>query len=180
MKKYETINIETDRMILKKGDSFASKKVYEYDLTKCTGIDGQNELVKFDNPIDFIGDNVEEYYNECENDKIYDWYLYLKKDNIPIGNILADREDETGAIELSYNIHPDYWGKGYATEAVQSIIEYLKELKYKKVIIHFYDGNNKSKRVCEKLGFKLNSKELKFYKPTNKNIEEYEYVLDLD
>ena len=179
MKKYETKKLETERLILKKGDSSASKKVYEYDLTKCTGIDGQNELIKFDEPIDFIGPDVDEYYNDCEVEKMYDWYLYLKESNIPVGNVLADREDENGSIELSYNIHPKFWGNGYAVEAIETIIDYLKQLDYKKIVIHFYAGNDKSKRVCEKLNFKFNKVEEKFYAPTNKQINEYEYILEL-
>ena len=179
MKKYETKELKSERLIIKKGDSSASKKVYEYDLTKCTGIDGQNEIIKFAKPIDFIGNNAAEYYMECENEKIYDWYLYLRENNIPVGNVLADREDENGNIELSYNIHPDYWGYGYAVEAIKSIIEYLKKLNYKRIVIHFYDGNDKSKRVCEKLNFTFNKKEKKFYAPTNKQIDEYEYILEL-
>lgn len=47
-------------------------KVYDYDLTRCTGIDGSNELVSFEQAIDFIGDNVEKYCADCEKNKVFD------------------------------------------------------------------------------------------------------------
>ena len=178
MNTYKTEKLETERLIIDKGDSYACKKIYEYDLTKCTGIDGQNELIKFEEPIDFIGDNQEQYYKECEENKIFDWYVYLKDNKIPVANILADRE-ENGSIEISYNVHPNYWGNGYAPEAIREIIKYLHSVGYIKILIHFYDGNEKSKRVCEKLGFKFVNREEKYYQPTNKKIYENEYALFL-
>ena len=85
MNSYITTYLESDRLIIKKGDSNSCKKVYEYDLTKCTGIDQQNELVKFDKPIDFIGQDSESYYEDCQKEKMFDWYIYLKENNFPIG-----------------------------------------------------------------------------------------------
>ena len=178
MRKYETKRLETNRLIIDKGTSLACKKIYEYDLTKCTGVDGRNDLVKLKEGIDFIGENKDEYYKECENERMFDWYIFLKNSNEPIGNIIADREsDKDSSIEISYNAHPDYWGNGYIPEALREIIQYLKKLNYKKIIIHFYEGNDKSKRACEKLGFKFVKKEPKYFKPTNKYINDYEYIL---
>ena len=179
MNNYTTAYLESERLIIKKGDSASCKKVYEYDLTKCTGIDQQNELVKFDKQIDFIGQDSESYYEDCQKEKMFDWYIYLKENNFPIGNIIADREIEDFPIEISYNMHPDFWNKGYITEALREVVDYLKLIGYKKIIIHFYEGNEKSKKVCEKLGFKYYKKTNKLYKPTDKMIDEYEYILYL-
>ena len=59
------------------------------------------------------------------------------------------------------------------------ISNYLKSLGYKKIVAHFYEGNEKSKRVCEKLGFKFQKKELDYFKPGDKYINDYEYILYL-
>lgn len=178
MRKYETKRLETKRLILDKGTSSVCKKIYEYDLTKCTGIDGRNEFVKFEKAIDFIGENSKQYYEECEKNKVFDWYVFLKNTNEPVANIMADRENEEEmSIEISYNTHPKYWGNGYVPEALKEISKYLKSLGYKKIIAHFYEGNEKSKRVCEKLGFEFRKTELSYYKPGNKYINDYEYIL---
>lgn len=178
MKNYETVTLQTERLILKKGTSSDCQKIYEYDLTKASGIDDQNKFVKFDKPVDFVGDNPTEYYKKCKKEKIFDWYVYLHKNGIPIGNIIADRVDESEkSIELAYNAHPDYWGNGYIPEALEEVIKFLFKLKFKKIVIHFFEGNENSKRVCEKLKFKLVNSEMKYYAPTNKNILEYEYII---
>lgn len=179
MNNYITAYLETDRLIIKKGDSNSSMKVYEYNFTKCTGIDNQNELIKLDRPTDFIGDDADAYYENCKKEKVFDWFLYLKENNYPIGNIIADREIDDYSIEIAYNMHPSYWNKGYITEALTKVFEYLKLIGYKKIILHFYEGNEKSKRVCKKLNFKYNKKVNKLYMPTNSMIDEYEYTLDL-
>lgn len=177
---YETVTLNTKRLIIQKGDSEICEKVYEYDLTKCTGIDGQDELVKFDKPIDFIGSDKEQYYTFCENEKMFDWYILLKDDYVPIGNIIADKENSIDeSIEISYNCHPDYWGEGYIIEATKKIIDHLKIIGYKKIVIHFFEGNERSKRICEKLDFSFNVKTLDYFNPTDKMLFKYEYTLDI-
>ncbi len=45
--------------------------------------------------------------------------------NVPIGDV-AIHLDESGTIaEIGYNLSPDYWGHGYATEAVAAVIDAL-------------------------------------------------------
>ena len=62
-------------------------------------------------------------------------------------------------------------------DLIGKIIPYLKTPSYKKIIIHFYEEDEKSKRVLEKLGFKFVKKKQKHFKPTDKYINDYEYIL---
>ncbi len=180
MKKYETKRLETERLIIAKGNSNDCKKIYEYDLTKCTEIEDISELVKFEKPIDFIGEDPKKYYEKCEKDKFFDWYVFLKNTKEPVANIMADKENsKEKSIEISYNTHPKHWGNGYVPEALKEISNHLKSLGYKKIVAHVFKGNKKSIRVLEKLGFKYVKKELSFYKPLNKYIDDYEYELDI-
>lgn len=154
MNKYETKELITDRLIIKKGTSKDCIKIYEYDMLKCRNIAGEEVLEKSKEQIDFIGDNPEEYYKECEQNKMFDWYVYLK-DGTPIANVTADREiEEINSIELAFNMHPDYWRKGYMKEAVTKIIDYLFEIGYSNIIIGYDEGNYKSKSFAENLNFK--------------------------
>lgn len=56
--------------------------------------------------------------------------------------------------EIGFVLNPDYWGKGIIVEAAKAVIIYgfdilhLKRLQY-----GYFLFNNRSKRVCEKLGF---------------------------
>ena len=154
MNKYETVELNTENLVIKKGTSQDCIKIYEYDMLKCRGIAGEDVIVKSDKENNFIGDNVDEYYKcFCKEEKMYDWYVYLKPNLVPIANITADREiEDIKAIELAYNMHPDYWRKGYMTEALKAVMKHLFSLGYENIIMGYDEGNIKSKNLIEKLG----------------------------
>lgn len=160
IKKYDTKELTTNRLIIKKGTSKDCIKIYEYDMLKCRGIGGEDVIEKVKTPIDFIGADYDKYYEKCIKNKMFDWYVYLK-DGTPIANITADREIENiNSIELSFNMHPNYWRKGYMKEAVSRVIDYLFEIGYSNIIIGYDTGNKKSALFAKCLGFK-EYKELK-------------------
>ncbi len=61
---------------------------------------------------------------------------------------------ENDTIEIGYVIHPDYQGKGYATEAVHAMIEELLKMGFRKVKAGYFEENVASRRVMEKCGMK--------------------------
>lgn len=68
---------------------------------------------------------------------------------VSTGIMLRDGEGETG-----YWVAKDFLGKGYATEAASATIDYaFTKIGLKKMHINYFEGNNKSRRVIEKLGF---------------------------
>ncbi len=84
--------------------------------------------------------------------------IVLKETGVPIGSIglhhddLAPGDDEA---ELGYWIGRPYWGQGFAPEAsVEMLRHAFEDLKLERVWCGYYEGNDKSKRVQEKLGFK--------------------------
>jgi len=61
---------------------------------------------------------------------------------------------ENQSIELGYRLHPDYWRRGYATEAGKRLMTYFAdELKVRKVIAYCVAENEGSIRVLENLAF---------------------------
>lgn len=70
---------------------------------------------------------------------------------IPVG-FLNDVEITDGTIELGYVIHPDFWGRGYATAALKEAIRQLLALGYRQVICGAFAENAASIRVMEKAG----------------------------
>ncbi len=70
----------------------------------------------------------------------------------------ADTTDGTVA-DIGYWIGAPYWGNGYATEAGHAIIDRARELGVKTIILTYFDGNEASRRVSEKLGFAWRSRE---------------------
>jgi len=73
-----------------------------------------------------------------------------------IGHINALQFDRMFKFsEIAYIINPEYWGKGYGTEAVGKVVSFLvEEMKIHKIRAGFFAKNIASKRVLEKVGFK--------------------------
>ena len=92
--KYITPELETDRLVLKRGSKEDYIKVYEYDFTKLRDVDGEFEYVKLDPSV------VDSFYSSKEylND-MFDWIIYLKDINEPIGNVVAIVKDDDTSIE---------------------------------------------------------------------------------
>ena len=152
---YETIEIKTERLIIKKGTIEDFLRVYEYDFTKLQNVDGVCELVKQEQEKikECFNSGIKRYYSKIKKAHMFDWIIYIN--DFPIGNILTGEENiEEKQIEVSFNIHPSYWGNGYMPEALTFVIEYLYSIGYDSVICTYYDGNIKAKRVLDKLGFK--------------------------
>ena len=93
----------------------------------------------------------------------------LKEDNRAIGaielllkgyNHISENDDE---CELGFWLGRPFWGQGIIPEAGKELLRHaFEDLGMNKVWCGYYDGNNKSARVQEKLGFK--------YSHTNKNV----------
>ena len=81
----------------------------------------------------------------------------LKENGKPIGSVglhrndLAEKDDE---YELGYWIGKPFWGQGLIPEASHELLRYaFEDLGMSRIWCGYYDGNEKSRRVQEKLGF---------------------------
>lgn len=89
--------------------------------------------------------------------------VVLKETNEPVGScgiMFADglhtAEMRQGEAEIGYWIGKPYWGQGLIPEAVKKLLaRCFNELHLDTVWCGYYEGNAKSKRVCEKCGFKF-------------------------
>lgn len=85
-------------------------------------------------------------------------YAVCSRENrMPIGSIglhrndLAERDDE---YELGYWIGKPFWGQGLIPEAARELLRYaFEDLGMARIWCGHYDGNHRSRRVQEKLGF---------------------------
>ena len=66
---------------------------------------------------------------------------------------------EASVADIGYWIGAPYRGNGYATEAGRAIIDRARELGVSTIILKYFDGNDASRRVSEKLGFTWQSRE---------------------
>lgn len=106
------------------------------------------------------GSEVMDYLSKCEKQWNSDKPEYLDAavmlDDKHIGAVSVEFLENGTVGEFGWIIHKNYWGNGYAVEAVRHFMKYCTE-KYglKKYIAHADSENTASKRVMEKLGMSL-------------------------
>jgi len=61
--------------------------------------------------------------------------------------------DYCGAVEIGYQIMPDYQNRGYATEGVELLLAFAFQKGVEKIEAEVLKSNLPSMRVLEKLGF---------------------------
>ena len=112
------------------------------------------------------------YVDIAKEDNVLDFIVYLKDNCEPIGNITLDRYDEKlKSLEVSINIHPSYWKKGYATEAILCALRYVFDnLDIDNIIYGYADDNYKSKGLSDKLEFKFYTNHTEHYTRINKDV----------
>lgn len=85
--------------------------------------------------------------------------VMLKDTGDMIGVCGFNSTEKPGVYELIFHFKKESWGKGYATEACQSVISMISALKATrnivKLIASMAPENSRSGRVLEKCGFKF-------------------------
>ena len=80
-----------------------------------------------------------------------------------IGFLVGERSNlelSQDEVEIGYWIGVPYWGKGMVPEAVKELMKYaFEKIGVQKIWCGYFDGNEKSKRVQEKCGFKFHHTE---------------------
>jgi ribosomal-protein-alanine N-acetyltransferase len=86
----------------------------------------------------------------------YQLIATLKKSGELIGNCgIRGRDENDFEGELGYEVAPNYWGKGYATEAARVVLDFgFDVLKLERVSAECVLENRGSSRVLEKLGMR--------------------------
>lgn len=97
------------------------------------------------------------FSRDLRNDLCY--AIVLKENNLVIGRIKLQsdlRRFHVNSLSVGYELRRDYWGHGYMTEALTVMIDYaFVKKKVDVMAVSHYAGNDRSQRVIEKCGFKL-------------------------
>ena len=93
---------------------------------------------------------------DVETDKCEKWAIVLKEKNETLGNISVNTVvKKHNYCDVGYVIRYDYWGNGYAAEALEAVANHLlEESGYYLVECSCNELNKQSSRVMEKAGFK--------------------------
>ena len=142
------VTIETERLILRP----LVPEDYEAAFKWC-GDPEVNEYMIY--PLYHNKDEVKTWLANRNDDDpdTYDLGITLKETGelIGCGGFVYHSEEDTWAV--GYNIRRDQWGHGYVPEAMQGILDHIKEHRNVRAIEGtFAKENHKSQRVMEKLG----------------------------
>ena len=143
--------LKTERLILRPWQESDAEKLYEYAKDPEVGPPaGWPPHTSIENSRQIIRDvlSAPETYAVC------------LKDGTPVGSVglklasqtdMTSREDE---CELGYWLGKSFWGQGLIPEACRALLQHAFEtLHMRAVWCGYYEGNEKSHRVQQKLGF---------------------------
>lgn len=148
MKQY----IETQRLILRSWQEediphFArlnsDDKVMEYFLKKLS----YNETIALYNQIqnEFMACGFGAYAVEEKDTGVFIGFVGLHNVTFEV--------DFAPAVEILWRLLPEFWGKGYATEAAIACLNYAKdELKLREIVSFTSLPNKRSEHVMQKIG----------------------------
>lgn len=82
------------------------------------------------------------------------WLMIQAQENILIGDLgFGGKPDESGSLEMGYEVFAAYRNQGYGFEAVQAVVNWaFSHPELKKLIAHSPVNNLASMRILEKLG----------------------------
>lgn len=142
----------TERLILRPWREADAESLFEYAKDPDVGpIAGWPAHKSVEESLEIIKSvfRAPECYAICEreNDKAIGAIALKLGENTD----LTDRDDE---CELGYWLGKPFWGRGYVPEAAREVLRHgFEELGMTTIWCGYYEGNYKSQRVQEKVGF---------------------------
>ncbi|HZS75690.1 MAG TPA: GNAT family protein [Ktedonobacteraceae bacterium] len=105
------------------------------------------------------------------------WAIVLKENQRFIGRIqMQEWSDIHHSAEVGYRLGTQYWGKGYATEALGAVIAYLfEQTTINRIYASTWAENIASARVLEKAGMRFEglSRQKRFVKGAFRDTKNY-------
>lgn len=147
------MRFETDRLILRPWEESDAEDLYIYASDPAVGpIAGWAPHTSVENSREIIN-------NVLSSPETY--AVVLKETGQPVGSIglMLGKASNIGLPEtegeVGYWIGVPFWGQGLIPEAVRELLRYgFEDLNLEKIWCGYFDGNEKSKRVQEKCGFR--------------------------
>ncbi len=145
--------LETPRLLLRKIAVSDYQDMYDYSRRPETS---RYLLWSPHHSPRFTKKYVSYLQGQYRNENFYDFALVEKTSGKMIGTCGFTSFDlENNSAELGYVLHPDFWGKGLAKEAILRLMSFgFVELRLHRIIAKIMAQNTASKRVAEKCGMR--------------------------
>lgn len=146
--------IETERLILRRFKVQDAEDMYKNWST-------DKEVSKFltwkpHENVEFTRSLLTNWVEAYENENIYNWAIEIKEEKEVFGSIGAVKiNDSNFSCEIGYCISSKYWNRGFVTEALKAVIDYMFTEVGLNRVVALYDTNNPaSGRVMAKCNMK--------------------------
>lgn len=169
--------IETERLILRPWHESEAEILYKYARNADIGpIAGWSPHTSAEHSLKII----RTVFSAPET-----YAVVLKETGEPIGccgimleNGIHSAEMKNREAEIGYWIGKPFWGQGLIPEAVKALLSRcFNEMELDAVWCGYYDGNSKSKRVCEKCGFRYHHTNNDITSPLGDKRTEHFYLM---
>ncbi|MHA6261384.1 GNAT family N-acetyltransferase [Sporosarcina sp. CAU 1771] len=144
--------LETDRLILRQVTNDDAKNLLTYfsdtDVVKYYGLEPFKS-------IDEALDEISWYKSIFEKGTGIRWGISLKGSDKIIGSCgFFNKVVEHSRTEIGYELSKEYWGKGIAGEALESVVKYgFQNLQLERIEALLEPANLASLKLLDKMGF---------------------------
>jgi RimJ/RimL family protein N-acetyltransferase len=91
-----------------------------------------------------------------DNPHLGSWAVVDRSTGVPVGAvILKPLPNGAGEVEIGWQLHPDSWGKGFATEAAGAVLQRGFADGLQEVWAVTHTDNHRSAAVCRRIGMRL-------------------------
>ena len=143
--------ITTERLALRPFEMSDAKRVSE--LCNNFNIFKSTLTLPYPYPIESALAWIPTHEENFTNDKLYEFAVTDKSTGELFGAISISNNQRHKNGQIAYWIGEEYWGNGYATEALKALIDFaFTEKGYNKVWGGFFASNPSSGKVMQKAG----------------------------
>jgi len=143
--------LSTERLLL--------REITESDADDLFRLQGNAEVMKhIALPLKVVEESVLKikfYQDLLAKQEVINWAITIKPNNTLIGVILLKAIDcKNHRSEVGYMVHPDFWRKGIAQEALECILDFaFNTLNFHSLEAIIDPYNTASEKILEKNGF---------------------------
>jgi ribosomal-protein-alanine N-acetyltransferase len=144
--------LETERLVLRELTEYDAKVIFSIlSNTKVTRYYGKETFKDIEEAKEFIHYFKQKFYEK----RGLRWGIEIKETKQLIGTIGLDAWlPKQRRAEIGYEIHPEYWKKGYATESALKIISFgFNSLELIRIGAVVFPENESSLKLLQKIGF---------------------------
>ena len=145
--------ITTDRLILRKLLPSDADDMFEYSQNPIV-----TQFLLWEPHVNrkFTHSYLKFIQSQYASERFFDWAVTLSDTGKMIGTCgftMIDTDND--GAELGYVINPDFWGKGYATEALHRVMSFgFGVLGLHRIYVRIMAGNLASEKVAKKCGMR--------------------------